>query len=466
MHALFLPFLLLFLGCTVPQEVPLTSTIAIPKQYVEEQNTHASVLLESIDYRWWETFNDNELNSLVSTALKNNRELKVAMENVNAASAVLKQSNSLQSIQADSTTSATRNIQSSSNDYNNLTLGLSASYELDIWGRLDALEQASEYDLNATQQELNSVAITLSSEVALAWYRLLEQHQQLQLLDRQIAINENYLQLLTAQFNISNVRAADIIQQRQSLAALHGEKEPTQALFKRYKTQLALLLGMDTSDAYLQALLSDVNLEKEYTTHFTSYRIDSTNLQERPDVKAAYFRLRANSNRLSASISNSYPRFSLGGTLYTSSEAIDELFKNWFATLAASLSAPLLDGGRRKAEVEQHRALERAALFSYEQTLLSALKEVQDAQSALVHQGRYVKSIEQQALLSLTSMRQIRQQYIYAKGDFLRLLTAQLNYENLQRTNLSAKRELIEKNIALHRAVASKITLPNTMETQ
>jgi outer membrane protein TolC len=246
------------------------------------------------------------------------------------------------------------------------------------------------------------------------------------------------------------VRAVDIIHQRQSLAALQGEKEPTRALMKRYQTQLALLLGTDISQLH-------ADLKHSFKPEPVYKAVSSVNLLERPDVKAAFYKLQAVDQRVAAAVANSYPRISLGGTLSTNAVDIDELFKNWFATLAANVTAPLLDGGRRDAEVAQQIAMSRAAMYEYENTLLSALKEVQDMQSALLHQHRYLKSIKEQLRLSLASSRRIRQQYIHANGDFLRLLSAQLNYEQLQRNYLKAHRQLIEYDIALHRSVASKV---------
>jgi len=443
MYIFLLTLVLLFWGCTSTPQPPHQSSVTLPKRYTQPQNIH-------VDYRWWETLQDDQLNRLIETALQNNRHLKAAIQNVKASEAVIKQTQSLQKLQLDGTASLQRNLQDTASHTNTFALGLGASYELDFWGRLDALEQASIYDFNASNEELNTVAITLSAEVALAWYRLLEQYQQLQLLDKQIAINEKYLKLLISQFNISKVRAVDIIQQRQSLAALEGEKEPTRALMKSYQTQLALLLGTDSSQLH-------VDLEQPSKAEVVYKNINTTNLLERPDVKAAFYKLQARDQRVAAAVANSYPRISLGGTLSTTSADIDELFKNWFGTLAANLTVPLLDGGRRDAEVEQQIAMSRAALYEYENTLLAALKEVQDMQSALLHQHHYLKSIQEQLRLSLASSRRIRQQYIHGNGDFLRLLSAQLNYEQLQRNYLRAYLKLVEYDIALHRAVTSKI---------
>jgi NodT family efflux transporter outer membrane factor (OMF) lipoprotein len=443
MYIVLLTLVLLFWGCTSTPNPPQKNSVTLPKAYIQTQNIH-------VNDAWWKAFNDEQLNGFIETALTNNRHLKAAIQNVKAAQAIIKQTRSLQKIQLEGTATLQRNLQNSSAHSNAFTLGLGASYELDFWGRLDALEQASIYDFNASEEELNTVAITLSAEVALAWYRLLEQYQQLQLLDKQIAINKKYLKLLISQFNISKVRAVDIIQQRQSLAALQGEKEPTRALMKRYQTQLALLLGTDISQLH-------ADLKHSFKPEPVYKAVSSVNLLERPDVKAAFYKLQAVDQRVAAAVANSYPRISLGGTLSTNAVDIDELFKNWFATLAANVTAPLLDGGRRDAEVAQQIAMSRAAMYEYENTLLSALKEVQDMQSALLHQHRYLKSIKEQLRLSLASSRRIRQQYIHANGDFLRLLSAQLNYEQLQRNYLKAHRQLIEYDIALHRSIASKV---------
>ena len=440
MYIVLLSFLLLLTGCSISQKEPLKSTLTLPKTYTQPQNIH-------VNHKWWEEFNDLQLNNLIEIALTNNRNLKIALQNLKASAALVKVSASSQAVLLDGTASATRNLQNSSSHKNLFSLGLAASYEVDVWGRLEAQERASQFDYEASQEDLHVIAISISAEVAITYYQLLEQHQQLALLQKQLTINKKYLELLISKFNISHVKAADILQQRQALEALNGERERTLTLFSKYQTLLALLLGTDRSNI-------DLNLEKTFTTVLSAYSIKTTNLLERPDVKAAYLRVQASSERVSSAISNSYPRLSLGATLSTTSANAEDLFKNWFATLAANLTAPLVDGGRRKAEVEQQEAKSYAALYAYEHTLLKALKEVQDAQSSLWHQKRYLSSIKTQQKLSQESSLRIRQQYIYGNGDYLRLLTAQLNHEKLQRSYLTAHRELIEKNIALHRAVA------------
>ncbi len=466
MYRFSLPFLLsllIFTGCSINQKEQLKSSIIIPKKYTQPQLY--------VNNKWWEQLNDAQLNALIETALQHNRDLKVAIENIKAASALLKQSSVAQTINVDVTASASHSLYNSVDDTDLFSLGLGASYELDVWGRLDSLENASRYDFNVSSQDLQSVAITVSAEVALAWYRLLEQQRQLQLLEKQIVINEQYLQLLISRFNISNIQASDIIQQRQSLVALSGEKELTLSQLKQYKSLLALLLGTDVTNLYPKGTSSFLTAHKNLNQAFNEipplYTIGTVNLLERPDIQAAYFRVQANSERVAASISNSYPRISLSASAGTSSTTARDIFKDWFATLAANLTAPLFDGGRREAEVRHQEAKSRAALYTYEQTLLKALKEVEDTQNSLSHQHRYLNTLKEQLTLSLASMQRIRQQYIHANSDFLRLLSAQLNYEQLQRNYLKAERELIEKNIALHRAVASKIIpLPNSGETK
>ena len=141
MYIFFLSSLLLFTGCTITQETPLKSSITLAKEYTQTQNLQGN-------NPWWKELNDPQLNTLIETALRNNRELKVAIENVNAAFALVQQSASLKEIQADTTASISRSFQSNADHTNLFSFGVGASYELDIWGRLDALENASQFDYN------------------------------------------------------------------------------------------------------------------------------------------------------------------------------------------------------------------------------------------------------------------------------------------------------------------------------
>ncbi|MGA1193738.1 MAG: TolC family protein, partial [Kiritimatiellia bacterium] len=145
---------------------------------------------------------------------------------------------------------------------------------------------------------------------------------------------------------------------------------------------------------------------------------------------------------------------------YTSTEAeASDLFSNWITTLAANLVAPVIDGGAKRAEVERARAALSEAINTYGQTVLTALGEVENALVREQRQRELLDSLHRQLELATQVTDQTRERYLRGIGDFLRVLTAELSQQNLERNVLAAERELREFRVALCRALSGGFDL-------
>ena len=137
------------------------------------------------------------------------------------------------------------------------------------------------------------------------------------------------------------------------------------------------------------------------------------------------------------------------------------MFNNWIATLAGNLILPIVDGGRRVAEVERNRAVAAESLNDYASTIQQAIKEVEDALAQEYQQHELINSLNIQYSFSQKANTQIRLRYMYGAIDFLRVLTTQINQQTLERSRISAQRQLIEYRIHLYRSLAGSWPLPD-----
>ncbi|MGZ8153460.1 MAG: TolC family protein, partial [Methylovulum sp.] len=135
------------------------------------------------------------------------------------------------------------------------------------------------------------------------------------------------------------------------------------------------------------------------------------------------------------------------------------LFSNWLGTIAGNLLTPLVDGGFRIAEVERNRAAAAEALNDYANALLKAVQEIENALVQERQQQQLVASLDKQVQLSQQASEQIRSRYINGAMDFLRVLTAILSQQNLERSLLQAQQQLIDYRIALYRALSGGFPL-------
>ena len=162
---------------------------------------------------------------------------------------------------------------------------------------------------------------------------------------------------------------------------------------------------------------------------------------------------------LASAIAAQYPRVSLSAGLSTSSAQVRDLFDNWAANLAGNVAQPLLDGGRLAAEAQRNRAVLSEKVHAYGQTVLEALREVEDALAQEAGQRAYLASLADQLASADAVIERTRASYLNGQLDYLRVLEALTSRQNLERTYLTARREAIEYRVGLHRALAGALEL-------
>lgn len=411
--------------------------------------------------KWWEAFEEPELNSLIERALSNNFSLQAAWDRLDQAWATAAKSGAGLWPSAEASGGFARSVSRTKGlprIYANLySLGLAASYELDLWGRVRSTREASRLSAYASEQDLHAAAITLSAEVALAWFQLIEQQGQLRLIDAQLKTNRDYLKVVTLKFRRGQSSATDVLQQQQLVEANTGERGLVEAKIEVLKHQLAILLGEAPGRYAVDAPESLPDLPT-----FPQTGLQADWLRRRPDLRAAELRVLTADESAAAALADRFPKLSLGVAADTSAAKIRDLFDNWAATFAANLVAPLIDGNSRKAELDRSRAAAREQLNSYAQVLLSSLKEVEDALVQEAKQAECVESLGRQLRLSEKATQQTRENYTKGGTDFTRYLTTLQSHQALQRSHLKAVRERLDYRVGLYRSLAGGWELERT----
>jgi NodT family efflux transporter outer membrane factor (OMF) lipoprotein len=398
--------------------------------------------------RWWRAFGDPELNRLVRLALADNPGLRIAWARLDQARAVARKAGAglYPALNAEADLAGTISKESKSAS---LQLGLAASYEVDLWGRVRATRDAARLDLLATRKALEATAISLAAEIATAWYQLVERRGQLALLGRQLDTNQTVLILVSLRFEQGQGRAADVLQQRQLVESIRGEQVQAKAQVRVLEHQLAILTGRPPTKLSVKRVRRLPALKALPRTG-----VPAALLQRRPDVHSAYLKVRAADRRVAAALADRYPRLSLSAKASLTGGFNPAAFYSWLTNLAANLLAPLFDGGARRAEVARTRAVAAGALHEYGQTVLVALREVEDALTREQQQARYLASLDRQLRLSALVIEQLRHGYLNGAEEYLRVLDALLRHQALQRTRLAATRDRLLYRIALCRALA------------
>ncbi|BCR06462.1 membrane protein [Desulfuromonas versatilis] len=406
---------------------------------------------QALPERWWLALDDPGLDGLIERALAGNLSLQSAWDRLDQARALARRAGAdlYPSLDAEASVSHLRlreGGETSSSD--ELGLGLVAGYELDLWGRIRSSREAALLDARASADDLQTAALTLSAQVAATWYQLVEQYGQLELLEAQRALNQQVLELVTLQFRTGQAGIADVLQQRQLVESNRGERAQAEARAGLLEHQLAILLGSAPGEPVAPRQSGLLELPSLPATGLPAELV-----QRRPDLRGAWHRVLASDRNLAAAIAERFPRLSLTAQLSTSGGKASDLFNDWLTSLAGNLIGPLVDGGFRRAEIDRARALAAEDLHTYGQAVLDAFGEVEDALLQERRQRELIASLDRQLELAATVIERVRDRYTKGAVDYQRVLDALLSHQQLQRTRLSAQRELIQNRIDLYRAL-------------
>ena len=421
--------------------------------------------------RWWQEFNDGELNALIGEALSDSFTLKEAWARLNQAKALAVQSGASLYPGLSATAGPSYKRQRAKNTSGNLTtistetysLGLTTSYELDLWGRIRSEQEAKILDATATREDLNAAAMTLAAEVTENWINIISQRRQMQILNEQLGINTTYLELIELRFRKGMVSALDVYQQRQVVAQVRAQIPLVEEQEQILMHTLALLLGKPPRTTLA---ISRSTLPEPFEIPKTGLPADL--LATRPDVRAAGLKLRSADWQVAAARANRLPTISLTATAVYQAPDIGLLFHSWLTNLAANLTAPLFDGGQRAAEVDRLRAVADENLSAYRRTVYTAIKEVEDALITEEKRRRHIDALKAEIEAAGRALDEARERYLKGIDDYLPVLTQLLKVQSLDVDLIKRQAELLIARVALYRALggtwADKLTPGGSMK--
>jgi outer membrane protein, multidrug efflux system len=408
---------------------------------------------------WWESFGDAELNHLIETALSDNFSLMEAWARLRQARALAVQAGSERfpnltgDIDARVGREKSGNSSSDSSEIEDYSMGLVSSYELDLWGRVRAQHETARLNMVASREDLNTAAITVAAEVADRWLGIVSQQMQKRLLEEQLRINKTLLELVELRFRMAMVSALDVYQQKQIVENVKAEIPLVEETEQLLHNELAVLLGKSVLTG---PYITRRRLPEPMPLSPTGLPADL--LAARPDIRAAGSRLEAADWQIAAARANRLPAFSLTATARYGGKDLDVLFDNWILNLAANITAPILDGGRRVAEVDRTRALADEKLAAYRETVLAAVKEVEDALISENKQREHIKGLQQVIAIARKALEEAGVRYRNGVSDYLPVLTQLLTVQGLERDLIRRQADLMRTRVQLHRALGGTWT--------
>ncbi len=406
---------------------------------------------------WWQSVGSPELSRLIDTALSGSFTLKEAWARLQQARSLAVQAGAARYPDLAATGSVEYSRRRSENSFDDsfgsfgeesYAAGLVSSYELDLWGRIRSQQEAARITVDATRADLQTASITVAAEVADRWVRIVSQRLQKQLLEKQLANNLIFLDLIELRFRKAMVSALDVYQQKQVVENVRARIPLVEAETQLLMHELAVLLGRPP-----RTDLSLTQTDMPVVGRLPSVGLPADLLANRPDVRAAGMRLKAAEWQVAAARANRLPalRFTAGAQ-YGRSD-LDLLFDTWLLSLAANLTAPIFDGGRRAAEVDQARAQADERLWFYRQAVLTGVKEVEDALESETRQREHISGLESVMTAARKGLKEAIQRYRRGLSDYLPVLTQLIAVQDLERDLIRQQETLVRYRIGLHRAL-------------
>ena len=430
---------------TGPPPAPLPE---LPPQFLDSGRTP-----QSDD--WWRTLGDASLTQAIQTALAANPSVAQVAARLSAAKAAMGQ----EQASLIPTLTVTANQQASENN-ETTTFGLSAVYEVDLWGRLRSRRAAAAYSLEAAAFALETARIALISDVATQWHQVATTRATLASIATQQSQYETVLALVEQRLRNGQASAADVLRQRQLVESTRSLAASTRADLAQQRHALDQLLGQPAGTGHAHPTLASA------PPVLPAVGIPAETVMRRPDVRGAWAQVAAADRSLAAAIANRFPQFEIGLNISAEPSGSHNLFENWLSSLAATLVGPLVDGGERRAQVAARQAELDEALAAFRETVLSAFGEIQDVLAELAERERQLDSLTRQRALSQAVIDRQTRQLRQGTTDFPSLLDTQISHGLLEREWLATRQQWIAQHIHLHRAVAGPITLEQERPTQ
>ncbi len=443
---------LLPLSCSFLPEREEALEPEVPASFSEETGEPSSNKL------WWEDFGSAELNRLVTDAFEGSFDLRQAEARLRQAraSAVIAGGNLYPEVNLGAAGGATRARTGDSENAvttttENYSLGLAASYEIDLWGRVRSTAKEADALVLAGSADLDAARITLAAEVTDRWISIVELKSQLELVRRQLESNRTSLELLLLRQRKGLATALAVFQQQQVVAGTESLIPLLDSQLATTRYELAVLLGRPPR--------SNIGIATDRIPEISplpEIGLPSQLLENRPDIRSAYFRLESSDWGVSAARANRLPSLSLTASAGYRSVEFEDLFDNWFAGFAGALLAPLIDGGRRSAEADRALAVSEERLAYYRETVLNGFREVEDALVREDNQTDYINSLSNQLTAAKNALSEALLRYRKGDIEYLDVLASLTSVQSLERDVLSAQSDLLLYRVSLYRALGAR----------
>jgi outer membrane protein, multidrug efflux system len=332
------------------------------------------------DLPWWEVFHDPKLQELIRIALKQNYDVQLAAERINAARAELAitRSRLYPQVGGDANFNGGKESNTQSK-FNFLMLTADAAFQLDLFGRLRRATEASRAELLATEDAKQTVILTLVSDIAADYYTLLQLDLQLEITHQTISTQTDSIKLTRLRLDHGVANKLDVLQAQQVLDMANAQIPDLERLIAQEEDAISILIGN-----YPTAVARGLTLVEQQLPPDVPAGLPSALIERRPDIREAEQVLVATNAEIGVAKAEFFPQIALtgsGGGTFGRSSAFSSLMATHLGvwTYGAQVSQPIFTGGALRGNLRLAQSQNEQALISYRRAIQRAFGDVSDA---------------------------------------------------------------------------------------
>ena len=450
-----IPLLALLGACS--QTTPVDNAVAPPPGWQSPAVPQA----QAVDIeRWWASFNSPQLARLIDQSRQGSHDLKAAMARVRQAGADVRIAGGTLLPRLDASANAYRQrllkgqgyseLDASSRErtYHYFNTALTASYEVDFWGRNAATRDSAGHSLQASELDRDTLELSLAGQVADTYLAALAAQEQTRIATLNLGNAQKILDVVRTRYQAGSATALELAQQQSLVAGQQRQLPLYRQQARDALITLATLLGEPVQNLQLEALPFE-----QLQGPAIDAGIPSQLLTRRPDIAVAEARLAAAQADVRVARAALFPTLTLSASLATGDRQAADLLRNPVLNLGAGLTAPIFNNGQLRAERDKALAREEELLETYRGVLVISFGEVEKALNSvdgLDRQARWQQQALQQAQRAFDLA---ESRYRAGAEDLLSVLQAQSSLFDAQAERVQLRRDRLQASVALYKAL-------------
>ena len=420
------------------------------------------------DLAWKDYFADPRLQQLIAIALDNNRDLRVAVLNIEQARAQFQIRRADQYPTVNGVVAGTRQPNTNGDYANTFQVGLAvSSWEIDFFGRVASLKEQALAQYFSTEEARKNTQISLVAAVANGWYTLLADEELQEISRRTLGTREESLKLSKVRFDNGVASELEYHQADGLVQAARATLAQQQRLRAQDENALVLLLGQALPDT-VRASIPGSRLATAPAMAPLPAGLPSDLLVRRPDIRQAEQLLIASNANIGAARAAFFPRIALTASVGTASGELSSLFKSgaWGFTLAPQLLLPIFDAGRNQAGLDSAQVARSMAVAQYEKSIQTAFREVSDALAGEATLGTQLTAQQAQQTAEAKRLKLTDLRYTNGVASYLDQLDAQRSLFSIEQAVVQTRLAQTQNQVVLYKTLGGGWTEPATPAAQ